>query len=177
MPEGPLAAYIGPFAESLREQGYAVVSIHKQVLLAACFSRWLKQRRVSLRSITSDHPMRYLRYRARQVLPYLGDAAALSHVLAFLRRERVIAAQMIPSRRLTSAERCTQAYEHYLREARGLARATIINYVPFIRSFLKNCFGDGPVTLSHLCARDVVRFVQRQAAHLHQKRAKLVSFR
>jgi hypothetical protein len=23
MPEGPLAAYIGPFAESLREQGYA----------------------------------------------------------------------------------------------------------------------------------------------------------
>ena len=90
MPEGPLAAYIGPFAESLREQGYAVVSIHKQVLLAACFSRWLKQRRVCLRSITADHPTRYLRYRARQVRPYLGDAAALSHVLAFLRRERVI---------------------------------------------------------------------------------------
>ena len=67
MPEGPLAAHIGPFAESLREQGYAVVSIHKQVLLAACFSRWLKQRRVSLRSITSDHPTRYLRCRARQV--------------------------------------------------------------------------------------------------------------
>ena len=109
MPEGPLAAYIGPFAESLREQGYAVVSIHKQVLLAACFSRWLKQRRVCLRSITADHPTRYLRYRARQVRPVLGDAAALSHVLAFLRRERVIAAEKIPSRRLTSAERCTQA--------------------------------------------------------------------
>jgi integrase/recombinase XerD len=89
MPEGPLAAHIGPFAESLRGQGYAAASIHKQVLLAACFSRWLKQRRVSLRSITSDHPTRYLRYRARQVRPYLGDAAALTHVLAFLRREGV----------------------------------------------------------------------------------------
>src|SRR5438132_1096895 len=77
MPEGPVAAYIGPFAESLREEGYAAVSI--------------------------------------------------------------------------------------------------INYVPFIRSFLKDCFGDGPVMLSHLCARDVVRFVQRQAAHLHQKRAKLLT--
>jgi integrase/recombinase XerD len=151
LPEGPLAAYIGPFAESLRAQGYAAVSIHKQVLLAACFSRWLKQRGVSLRSVTSDHPTRYLRYRARQVRPYLGDAAALSHVLAFLRRKRVIAAEKIPSRRLTSAERCTQAYEHHLREARGLARATIINYVPFIRSFLKDCFDDGPVTLSYLC--------------------------
>ena len=49
-----------------------------------------------------------------------------------------------------------QAYEQHLREARGLARATIINYVPFIRSFLKDRFGGGPVTLSHLCARDVV---------------------
>ncbi len=35
--------------------------------------------------------------------------------------------------------------------------ATIINYVPFIRSFLKDRFGGGPVTLPHLCARDVVR--------------------
>jgi site-specific recombinase XerD len=175
MPEGPLAAYIGPFAESLREQGYAVVSIHKQVLVAACFGRWLKRRRVSLRGITSDDPTRYLRYRARQVRPYSGDAAALSHVLAFLHREHVIAAEKVPSRRPSSAERCTQAYEHYLREARGLAKATIINYVPFIRSFLKDCLGNRPVMLSHLCARDVVRFVQRQAAHLHQKRAQLLT--
>ena len=29
--------------------------------------------------------------------------------------------------------------------------------------------------LSHLCAGDVVRFVQRQAARLHQKRAKLLT--
>ena len=79
------------------------------------------------------------------------------------------------ARQLTPAERCTQAYEQHLREARGLARATIINYVPFIRSFLKDRFGDGPVTLSHLCARDVVGFVQRQAPRLHPKRAKLLT--
>jgi site-specific recombinase XerD len=76
---------------------------------------------------------------------------------------------------LTPAERCTQAYEQHLREARGLARATIINYVPFIRSFLKDRFGGGPVTLSHLCARDVVGFVQHQAPRLHPKRAKLLT--
>ena len=37
-PEGPLATHIGPFAGSLREQGYSLGSIHRQVLLAACFS-------------------------------------------------------------------------------------------------------------------------------------------
>ena len=40
-PEGPLASHIGPFARSLSEQGYALNSIQRQVLLAACFSRGL----------------------------------------------------------------------------------------------------------------------------------------
>jgi integrase/recombinase XerD len=174
-PEGPLAPHIRPFADSLREQGYALASIHRHVLLAACFSRWLQQHGVSLRTITSDHPPRYLRYRMRKVQRGLGDTAALGHLLAFLRRKRVIPAERIPVRQLTSAERCAQAYEYYLRETRGLAKATIVNYVPFIRSFLEDCFDDGAVMLSHLCAGDVVRFVRCQAARLHQKRAKLLT--
>jgi integrase/recombinase XerD len=174
-PEGPLASYIGPFAGSLSEQGYALNSIQRQVRLAACFSRWLKQQGIGLRSITSDHPPRYLRYRARHARPSLGDAAALRHLLDFLRFESVIPAEKRSACRLTPAERCTQAYAHHLREARGLASATIVNYGPFICSFLKDRFGDGPVTLSHLCASDVVRFVQRQAPRLHPKRAKLLT--
>lgn len=174
-PEGCLAAHIGPFARSLSEQGYTLDSIHRQVLLAACFSRWLRQQGVALRSITSEHPPGYLRYRARKVRPYLGDAAALSHLLNFLRSEGVIPAEKMSARPLTPTERCWQAYEHHLREARGLVKATIVNYVPFVRSFLMDRFGDGLVTLSHLCARDVVRFVQRQAPRLHPKRAKLLT--
>jgi integrase/recombinase XerD len=175
-PEGPLATYIGPFASSLREQGYARYSIYRQVLLAACFSEWLRQRDVALRGIASDHPRQYLRYRARRVRLCRGDAGALRHLLDFLRGARVIPTEkQVSARLLTPAERCTQAYEQYLQEARGLARATIINYVPFIRGFLRERFGDGPVTLSHLRARDVVGFVQRQASFLHPKRAKLLT--
>ncbi|MGH8654195.1 MAG: site-specific integrase, partial [Gammaproteobacteria bacterium] len=174
-PEGPLAAHIGSFATSVSEQGYALDSIHRQVLLAACFSRWLKQKGAELSSICSDHSVRYLRYRARHVRPCRGDAAALRHFLEFLRREGVIPAEKISALRLTSAERCAQAYEQYLREARALAGATIVNYVPFIRDFLKDCFGDGRVRLSRLCAGDVVRFVQRQVPRLHLKRAKLMT--
>jgi site-specific recombinase XerD len=62
-----------------------------------------------------------------------------------------------------------------LREERGLANATVINYVPFIRCFLQNRFGKDRVPLSRLSAGDVVNFVQHQAPRLHLKRAKLLT--
>jgi integrase/recombinase XerD len=174
-PEGPLAGHLVAFAESVSEQGYAAYSVHRQVLLAACFSQWLKRNRVDVRSICADHPIWYLRYRARHVRPGQGDRAALNHLIDFLRRGGVIPVEKTPVSRLTPVERCAQAYEQYLREVRALARATIVNYVPFIRDFLKGCFGDGRATLSRLCAHDVVRFVQRRAPQLHLKRAKLMT--
>jgi site-specific recombinase XerD len=174
-PEGPLAAHLSSFAKLLKDQGYATYSIHRQVLLAACFSRWLKQQGVRLRSVTSSHAARYLGCRAQHVRRCSGDAAALSHVVDFLRREGVTAAEEISMPRVTPAERCAQAYEQYLYEARALAKATVINYVPFIRDFLKGRFGNGRVTLSRLRACDIVKFVQRQAPRLHPKRAKLMT--
>jgi site-specific recombinase XerD len=174
-PEGPLSAYLGSFAEFVSAQGYSLSSIHRQVLLSSGFGRWLKQKRVALRSIRTEHTGRYLRYRARQAKICLGDAAALQHLVDFLRGEGVIPAEKVSAPRPTPLERCVQAYEQHLRETCALAKATILNYVPFIRSFLKGRFRDGPVVLSSLCARDVVRFVQRQAPRLHRKRAKLMT--
>ena len=173
--EGPLARYIASFAESLTEQRYSLSSIHRQVLLAACFSRWLERTAVELSGISSDHPTLYLRYRARHVRPRSGDSAALAHLLDFLRREGVIRAEKTPAHRPTPVEQCVQAFEQYLREVRALAQQTIIAYLPFIRSFIKDRFGDGGVTLSRLCAGDVVGFVQRRAPGMNLKRAKLMT--
>ena len=173
--EGPLAAHIASFAESVSDQGYSLYSVKRHVRIAACFSRWLKQRGIAVRSICADHAAQYLRYRARHVRICEGDRAALTHVTDFLRHEGLIPAEKTSAGRLTAVERCTQAYEQYLREARALARATIINYAPFIRDFLTDCYGDGRITLSRLSADDVVKFVQRQAPRLHRKRAKLMT--
>src|SRR6202008_92959 len=131
-PDGPLAAHLSLFTQSRSVQGYAPGSIHRQVLLAADFSHWLKQQGVPLRHVGSDHLSRYLRDRTRRARPCLGDTAALRYLLAFLRGEGVIAPEKIAARRLTPAEHCAHAYAEYLRDARALARATIINYVPFI---------------------------------------------
>jgi integrase/recombinase XerD len=173
-PEGPLAPHLVPFAESAREQGYSLSSLRQYVWTAACFSRWLKQREVELRSICSDHAGAYLRFCARHLPAYRGNAAALRYLIDFLRHEGLIPGEKRTTPRLTAAERCVDAYEHYLREARGLAEATIISYLPFIRDFLDDCFGDGRLTLSRLRSVNVVGFVQRQVRRLHLKRAKLM---
>jgi integrase/recombinase XerD len=173
--EGPLATHIRAFATALSAQGYARLYLHRQVLLAACFSQWLHHHGIALRHLTADHPSRYLRDRARRARPRPGDAAALKHLMEFLRREGVMAAAKPSARRLTPAERYAHAYAQHLRDARALAQATIDNYVPFIRAFLTHRFGTGPVRLSCLSARDVVRYVQHQAPRLHLKRAKLLT--
>jgi integrase/recombinase XerD len=173
--EGPLAAQIAAFAKWAREQGYALQSRYRRVLLAAGLSRWLGEEAVRLCRVSSEHPARYLRSRARRVQVQKGDAAALSQFLDFLRRDGVIPAEKVPPRRLTPVEQETQKFERYLRDERALARATRVNYVPFIRGFLSDRFGSGLVTLSRLSAGDVVRFVHRQAPRLHLKRAKLLT--
>jgi site-specific recombinase XerD len=174
-PDGPIAAHIRAFAASRTALGYARSSLQREIRLAAGFSQWLKQKGVGLQRVDADQVARYLRVRRRQVRPNPSDSAALRHLLEFLRRERVIPAEPIVARRLTPAERTVQAYVEYLRDARALASATITNYAPFIQGFLRHRFGDGPIRLARLTARDVVGFVQRQAPRLHRKRAQLLT--
>jgi integrase/recombinase XerD len=150
--EGPLAAQIAAFARCAREEGYARQSRYRRVLLAAGFSRWLGQQAVRLPRVSSEHSKRYLRSRARRVRVHNGDAAALRQFLGFLRQHDVIPAERVAPRRLTPVEQEARAFEHYLRDERALARATCVNYVPFIRGFLMERFGRGPVALSRLCS-------------------------
>jgi integrase/recombinase XerD len=174
-PEGPLAAYLVPFADSLSHQGYTRRYIHWQVMLAACFSRWLKKIGLPLRRVTSAHAAQYLTYRYRRRRPRPGDRVALGHFLDYLRREGVLPIENMSVGRFTPAEQCVRTYERYLREERALAEATIVYYVRFTSRFLKDRFGSSPVKLSRLRARDVIEFVQREAPRLKSKQAKLLT--
>jgi integrase/recombinase XerD len=173
--DGPLSAHIAGFAKWVRDEGYALYSRHRQVRLAACFSRWLGHKGVSPYCVTSEHPGRYLRSRTRHVKICRGDAAALRQFVDFLRRQGVIPTEKIPPRQPLPVEQAVHEFESYLLNERTLARVTVVHYVPFVRGFLIRRFGQGPVRLSQLCAGDVVRFVQHQAPRLHLKRAKLLT--
>ena len=172
--EGPLSAHIAGFAKWARDEGYALYSRQRQVLLAACFSRWLGQESVSPGRVTSGHVLRYLRSRARHLKICRGDAAALRQFIDFLRRQGVIPAERIRSHQ-PPVEQVVQEFERYLLNERALAPTTAVHYASFVRGFLANRFCRGPIKLSQLCAGDVVRFVQRQARRLHLKQAKLLT--
>ena len=175
IPEGPLANHLNALESSLSDQGYAPYTIHRQVYLAACFSRWLKQQGIELQDVTFEHSKQFLGDRAQRQKPRHGDAATLQHLIDFLCNEGVISVKTISLLCLSSIECCIQGYEDYLREARGLSESSIHNYVPFIRSFLEARFRHGSVALSGLSVQDVVGFVQYQASQLIRKRAKLMT--
>ena len=168
-PEGPLANWLEGFADAASRQGYSRSPICRRIRLAADFSRWIKQEGIGLNGISSEHPAQYLRSRTRHVRSH-PDAPRLRHLIDFLRLEAVIPAETIPLGRETETERCVLAYERYLIETRGLATATILGYVPFVRAFLRYRFGTGQVTLSSLRAGDVVGFVQQQAPGMNRTR-------
>ena len=173
--EGPLSAHIAGFAKWARNEGYALPSRYRKVLVAACFSRWLGQQAVGVHFITPEHMTRYIRFRARYVQLHQGDKAALRQFMDYLSRNGVVPTEKSPPRQSTPVELSVQEFEHYLRNERSLAEKTIVCYVPFVHGFLIDRFGDGSVTLSRLTGADVVRFVQRQAQRLHVKRAKLMT--
>ncbi len=113
-PEGPLADHMSSFTGWVSEQGYAASSLWQRVHLAACFSSWLGKRGIRLRSVSSEHPAQYLRYRERRVRPTRSDVAALRQLLDFLRRESLIPAAQEPSRRITPVARCLHGFERLL---------------------------------------------------------------
>ena len=174
-PEGPLVAWLEGFAGAVRRQGYGRHSLHRRILLAAAFSRWLQQEKIDPSHVNSEHPAMYLLHRAHRLKIQLGDAPALQHFIHYLRRQAVIPAAANMAPRETEIQRCVRAYERYLREARGLAPTTILSYAPFIRTFLEHRFGTDRVHLSALRAVDVVEFVQRMAPTMKKKRAKVMT--
>lgn len=79
------------------------------------------------------------------------------------------------SSNVTPVQRLLDEYALYLRQERGLAPSTLVNYLRVIRGFLMERFGKGPLQLSALCAADVVLFVRRQAGRVPPKVAKLAT--
>jgi len=173
--EGPLAGWLDPFADWVSAKGYAPYTSYRKILLASCYSQWLKQEAIELADITPDHPSRYLCCRWQELRPCKGDRHALRQFTDFLHQEGVLSFEAVPSDPLTDAERCVLAYERYLQQTRGLAPATRANYMPFVRSFLRHRFDSGSVTLSSVDADDVVRFVRHMAPGLRPKRAKVMA--
>jgi integrase/recombinase XerD len=170
---GPLGEHVEGFVEALSLAGYEPASIHDKVLLTAQLGRWLEHRWLGVRDLDEDRIGGFLRDRRRRYRARRGAEATLVQLLRYLRTSGATPPPVVPIKR-GAAALIEEQYIAYLREERGLARATLINYLPLVDRFLLDRFGRGPVRLSHLTARDVTRFVLRRAHTMSPRRAQLL---
>lgn len=174
---GPLAQYAGGFASRLASDGYAVGSIHNQLLRMSQLSRWLNVERLDADALSGDVVEGFLASRraagCRSGLSPRGLAPLLEH----LRRLEVTPADPVPVA-ATPIEVLMERYATFLREERGLLPNSAVDYVRDAKAFLVSQPGvDGGLDLGELSGRDVIEYVQCQCAGATVGHARRVTVR
>jgi site-specific recombinase XerD len=167
---GPLAAHLSAYAQQLFEQGYTVNSGQSQLRMLGHFNRWLQSKGLAAEQIDSSTIERYVRCRRKSGKLQRGDAAALVRIWRMLWPGQA----WMPSSPPSACQMILRQFQHYLRQERGLAEATITCYTPVVRAFLAECFPTDNPDFHQLCASVIADFVQRQAERITTKHAKNV---
>jgi integrase/recombinase XerD len=175
MEESSLSHYLLIYAEHLYTQGYTRQSGRRKLQLVADFGRWMKQRGLRVNQLIDKHVKDFLRFRQGSGLGLQrSDRAAITDFFKLLRQRRVIKEQL-PRSPITPSQGLLRDYDSYLHKERCLSLATRLRYTPLVLQFLVSQFGSGRVDLSRLRATDVLKFVQRRAAELKNKRTQLMT--
>lgn len=156
--DGPLSAQIPAFAQWARDQGYAWASRYRQVLLAACFSRWLGQQAITIRRVSTEHVTRYLRSRARRAQIHRGDTAALCHFVDFLRHDGVIRSKKVAPPLPSPVD--LRAFLHYVR-SRGDITQDLVAAVPSVAQWSMPSI---PRAIPAASVRQLLASINRQTA-------------
>lgn len=169
---GPLGEHVDGFVASLVLSGYERVSIHAKVCVAGQLGLWLERRGLGVRDLDGPRVHDFLRWRRRRYRAHRMAEATVAQLLRHLRT----AGSMPPAEPVhrSAATAIEEQYATYLREERGLARATLIAYLPLVDRFLLDRFGQGPVRLQKLKADDVTRYILRCAQTMSPGYAKLL---
>jgi site-specific recombinase XerD len=162
---GPLAEHLKAYAQQLYNQGYKVQTGQLQLRMLGHFNRWLQSNCLIADEIDSSTVERYRRFRIKAGKLRTGDTAALARMLRILRPSQV----EMPASPPIACQTVLREFQHYLRQERGLAEATITCYTPVVRAFLAECFPTGIPDFHQLCASDVTGFVKRQAERITTK--------
>ena len=164
-PVGPLADYLDEFAIYLDRQGYKRHLLSRQIRVVAKFSQWLSVEQIPIATINEKHIRCFFDLAAHSRCVRAGEPAALQHFLSFARKQGFIDPFSEPEP-ITPVEQSVRAFATYLQCDRGLSSPTLRKYCPFIEQFLSTRFSHGPVEYDALRPRDVIEFIQQQAAHL-----------
>lgn len=170
---GPLGQYIDAFVVRLSELGYAKFTIKYRIRLVGVLSRWMHRRGFDVRDLDRQTIDKFLQYLQRKRRIQRGDVPALRSLLEHLQQSGVIPT---PTPDVDDSElgRIERDFTNYLTQERRLSQASLANYLPAVRRFLKECFGTRPILLGEIDHTDISRFVLRHAYNLSHGRVKLI---
>jgi site-specific recombinase XerD len=160
---GPLSPHIALYRAKLEGLGYTSAQVLYHLRFFAKLDLWLLRRKQRLWWLNEKKAGQFLeRLRVKHPKVCRGAPSALRLVLALLRDKGLIATKSEPVAG-NSAEHLANEYRVFLKEERGLDRATICNYSRHIDRFLAEHFGSGRVNLPDLGLSDIAAFVRRHA--------------
>jgi len=169
-----LASHLASFATSLVENGYVQSTVQSKLSLLASFGQWLGRQRLSITDFDEQRAERFIAYKRRKGRVHRGNRETLLQFLDHLRKRDVIPAPT-PACDDSPLAAILTRYERHLRSERGLAAATVINYLPCIRKFLIERFREKPLVIREVRSSDVSAFILRQAPTMSPRRAQLVT--
>jgi site-specific recombinase XerD len=147
----------------LEDLGYSPERVLYHLRLIAKFDLWLlREKRHLWRLNEKDAGCFRKRLHARHPAISRGSRLALRRLLELLRDEGVVSPLKAPISS-TPAQRLANEYRVFLKEARGLDRATVYHYSRHIDRFLAERFGSGRINLRTLGVSDISMFVRRHA--------------
>jgi integrase/recombinase XerD len=165
-----LTRHLTDFESRLVEQGYVPASVRQKIDLATAFVAWIQRHDVSLDRLSDECADRFLRdYRRNGARR--GDAWTVLQFLGYLRTLGCIPSA-VTTVESTAVGHLVLEFGNFLCRERGLASATLSNYLPIVRAFLDNQFRGNAVCFDKLRPADVHRFVVRQAQTVSLSRAK-----
>jgi site-specific recombinase XerD len=160
---GPLSPHIALYRAKLEGLGYTPGLVLYHLRLFAKLDLWLLRRKQRLWWLNEKKVDEFLKpLRAKHPAVCHGGRSASRLLLTVLRDIGVVAQKREPVA-TSPAERLANQYRVYLREERGLDRATIYNYSRHVDRFLAEQFGSRPINLRALGVSDIGAFVRRHA--------------
>jgi site-specific recombinase XerD len=167
-----LASHIDGFANLLAREGYARSTLQEKLQLFVDLSRWLERRKLQAADLDEHRLSLFLSYR-RRYGARRGDASTGSQMLRYLRDLGYVP---MPPETIDDSplNRIEREFERFLSSERGLKPATLVGYLPPVRRFLLQRFGDEEPRLDELCLQDINRFILHRARGVRRSYAKLM---
>ena len=156
------------------ESGYAEATIRSKLWLLADFGSWVRRSGQAVTDLDERLAEKFLAVRQRQDRMDRGNRETVRQFLNHLRECNVIREVKPPLDESPLAGILTR-YEKHLRSERGLAAATVINYLAFARKFLVDRFGEGRFPVEEVRSCDISAFVLRHANTMSCGRAQLMT--